>query len=39
LGLCSCLRVAARDKVGAEKDHTLAYTYWEKRPPRAANDA
>jgi 3-hydroxyisobutyrate dehydrogenase len=37
--LSSALLGEARDKVGAEKDHTLAYTYWEKRPPRAANDA
>jgi len=36
--LSSALLGEARDKVGAEKDHTLAYTYWEKRPPRAAND-
>jgi len=37
--LSSALLGEARDNVGAEKDHTLAYTYWEKRPPRAANDA
>lgn len=37
--LSSALLGEARDKVGAEKDHTLAYTYWEKRPPYAANDA
>jgi 3-hydroxyisobutyrate dehydrogenase len=37
--LSSSLLGEARDRVGAEKDHTLAYTYWEKRPPRAANDA
>jgi 3-hydroxyisobutyrate dehydrogenase len=36
--LSSALLGEARDKVGAEKDHTLAYTYWEKRPRRAAND-
>jgi 3-hydroxyisobutyrate dehydrogenase len=39
IGMSSSLLAEARDKVGAEKDHTLAYTYWEKRPPRAANDA
>jgi 3-hydroxyisobutyrate dehydrogenase len=37
--LSSALLGEARDKVGPEKDHTLAYTYWEQRPPRAANDA
>jgi 3-hydroxyisobutyrate dehydrogenase len=39
ISISSALLGEARDKVGAEKDHTLAYTYWEKRPPRAANDA
>lgn len=39
IGMSSVLLGEARDQVGAEKDHTLAYTYWEKRPPRAANDA
>jgi 3-hydroxyisobutyrate dehydrogenase len=39
IGMSSSLLAEARDQVGAEKDHTLAYTYWEKRPPRAANDA
>jgi 3-hydroxyisobutyrate dehydrogenase len=39
IGMSSALLGEARDNVGAEKDHTLAYTYWEKRPPRAANDA
>ena len=29
--LSSALLGEARDKVGGEKDHTLAYTYWEKR--------
>jgi 3-hydroxyisobutyrate dehydrogenase len=37
--LSSALLGEARDNVGAEKDHTLAYTYWEQRPPHAANDA
>ena len=40
IGMSSALFGEARDKVGAEKDHTLAYTYWEKRdknPP--PNDA
>jgi 3-hydroxyisobutyrate dehydrogenase len=31
IGTSSALFDEARDKVGAEKDHTLAYTYWEKR--------
>jgi 3-hydroxyisobutyrate dehydrogenase len=26
----------ARDRVGAEKDHTLAYTYWESRDKKTA---
>jgi 3-hydroxyisobutyrate dehydrogenase len=39
ISISSALLGEARDTVGAEKDHTLAYTYWEKRPPRAANDA
>ena len=25
------LLAEARDKVGSEKDHTLAYTWWERR--------
>ena len=29
--LSSALLGEARDKVGSEKDHTLAYTYWERR--------
>ena len=31
IGMSSALFNEARDKVGAEKDHTLAYTYWESR--------
>ena len=31
IGTSSALFNEARDKVGSEKDHTLAYTYWEKR--------
>ena len=34
--LSSALLGEARDKVGSEKDHTLAYTYWEKRDKKAA---
>ena len=34
--LSSALLGEARDKVGGEKDHTLAYTYWEKRDKKAA---
>ena len=29
--LATALLIEARDKVGSEKDHTLAYTWWEKR--------
>jgi 3-hydroxyisobutyrate dehydrogenase len=36
IGLSSALFDEARDKVGAEKDHTLAYTYWERRDKKAA---
>ncbi len=32
----SALLGEARDRVGGEKDHTLAYTYWEKRDKKAA---
>lgn len=32
----SALLGEARDRVGGEKDHTLAYTYWEKRGKKAA---
>jgi 3-hydroxyisobutyrate dehydrogenase len=35
--LSSSLLIEARDRVGGEKDHTLAYTYWEerdKKPPK-----
>ena len=31
IGMSSALFDEARDKVGSEKDHTLAYTHWEKR--------
>lgn len=31
IGTSSMLLDEARDRVGAEKDHTLAYTYWERR--------
>ena len=34
--LSSALLGEARDQVGSEKDHTLAYTYWEKRDKKAA---
>ena len=34
--LSSALLGEARDRVGGEKDHTLAYTYWEKRDKKAA---
>jgi len=34
--LSSALLGEARDSVGGEKDHTLAYTYWEKRDKKAA---
>jgi len=34
--LSSSLLIEARDRVGGEKDHTLAYTYWEKRDKKAA---
>ena len=30
IGLSAALLGEARDRVGSEKDHTLAYTYWEK---------
>ena len=36
IGLSSALLGEARDKVGSEKDHTLAYTYWERRDKKAA---
>jgi 3-hydroxyisobutyrate dehydrogenase len=34
--LSSALLGEARDKVGGDKDHTLAYTYWEKRGSKPA---
>jgi 3-hydroxyisobutyrate dehydrogenase len=34
--LSSALLGEARDQVGGEKDHTLAYTWWEKRGKKAA---
>ena len=36
IGMSSALLGEARDQVGGEKDHTLAYTYWEKRDKKAA---
>jgi 3-hydroxyisobutyrate dehydrogenase len=34
--LSAALLGEARDRVGADKDHTLAYTYWESRDKKAA---
>jgi 3-hydroxyisobutyrate dehydrogenase len=34
--LSSALLAEARDKVGSEKDHTLAYTWWETRDKKPA---
>jgi 3-hydroxyisobutyrate dehydrogenase len=31
IAMSSALFDEARDAVGSEKDHTLAYTYWESR--------
>jgi 3-hydroxyisobutyrate dehydrogenase len=36
IGMSSALLAEARDKVGFEKDHTLAYTHWEQREKKAA---
>jgi 3-hydroxyisobutyrate dehydrogenase len=36
IDISSTLLGEARDRVGSEKDHTLAYTYWEKRDKTAA---
>jgi len=36
IGMSSALLGEARDKVGFEKDHTLAYTHWEQRGKKAA---
>jgi 3-hydroxyisobutyrate dehydrogenase len=36
IGTSSALLDEARDQVGGEKDHTLAYTYWETREKKAA---
>ena len=36
IGTSSALLGEARDRVGSEKDHTLAYTYWEKRGDKTA---
>ncbi len=36
IDMSSALLGEARDRVGGEKDHTLAYTYWEKRDKKAA---
>jgi 3-hydroxyisobutyrate dehydrogenase len=34
--LSTALLIEARDRVGPEKDHTLAYTWWEKRGKKHA---
>ena len=34
--LSTALLIEARDQVGPEKDHTLAYTWWEKRGKKPA---
>jgi len=36
IDMSSALLGEARDQVGAEKDHTLAYTWWEQRDKKAA---
>jgi 3-hydroxyisobutyrate dehydrogenase len=36
IGMSSALLGEAREKVGSDKDHTLAYTWWEKRDKKAA---
>jgi 3-hydroxyisobutyrate dehydrogenase len=36
IGMSASLLGEARDRVGAEKDHTLAYTYWESREKKTA---
>jgi 3-hydroxyisobutyrate dehydrogenase len=36
IGMSAALLAEARDKVGFEKDHTLAYTHWEQRDKKAA---
>jgi len=36
IGTSSALLDEARDKVGGNMDHTLAYTYWESRDKKAA---
>jgi 3-hydroxyisobutyrate dehydrogenase len=36
LGTTTSLLREARDQVGSEKDHTLAYTFWEGRDKKAA---
>ena len=36
IDMSSTLLGEARDRVGGEKDHTLAYTYWEKRDKKPA---
>jgi 3-hydroxyisobutyrate dehydrogenase len=36
LGTTTMLLREAREKVGSEKDHTLAFTYWESRDKKAA---
>jgi 3-hydroxyisobutyrate dehydrogenase len=36
IGMSAVLLGEARDAVGFEKDHTLAYTFWERRDKKAA---
>jgi 3-hydroxyisobutyrate dehydrogenase len=36
IGTSASLLGEARDRVGSEKDHTLAYTYWESRDKKTA---
>ena len=36
IDMSSALLGEARDQVGGEKDHTLAYTWWERRDKKAA---
>ena len=38
IGMSSALFDEARDKVGGEKDHTLAYTHWESATRKPPND-
>jgi 3-hydroxyisobutyrate dehydrogenase len=36
IGTSASLLGEARDRVGSDKDHTLAYTYWESRDKKTA---